>query len=182
MKILTARHERPGARRREQHHGLRRSGDVQVPGRSTWSSRVLVDERAARSKRCASYLLKGGFLIVDDFPQLGTGSNFELQMSAVFPEGHWIDLDVDASDLPFVLRDQLARHRPAGLRRSAVGRVFRALFEDNDPNKRMYVIANYQNDLSEFWECSEHGLRIRSTTTNEAYKVGINQFIYGITH
>jgi hypothetical protein len=56
-----------------------------------------------------------------------------------------------------------------------------ALFEDNDRSKRMLAIANYQNDLSEFWEFSEQG-RYLVSDSNEAYKVGVNQFIYGITH
>ena len=42
----------------------------------------------------------------------------------------------------------------------------------------MYVIANYQNDLSEFWEFSEQGA-YPIAETNEAYKVGVNEFIYG---
>mgnify|MGYP003795677089 FL=1 len=58
--------------------------------------------------------------------------------------------------------------------------IFRALFADNDPSGRMYVIANYQNDLSEFWEFSEWGF-YAIEATNEAYKVGVNQFIYGLT-
>ncbi len=45
----------------------------------------------------------------------------------------------------------------------------------------MLVIANYQNDMSEFWECSDTGYA-PIDVTNEAYKVGINQFMYGITH
>jgi hypothetical protein len=44
----------------------------------------------------------------------------------------------------------------------------------------MYAIANYQQDLSEFWEFSEQG-RYLVQDSNEAYKIGINQFIYGIT-
>ena len=44
----------------------------------------------------------------------------------------------------------------------------------------MMVVANYQNDLSEFWEFSETG-RYVVGETNEAYKVGVNQFIYGMT-
>ena len=30
--------------------------------------------------------------------------------------------------------------------------IFRGLFEDNDPSKRLIAIANYNTDLSEFWE------------------------------
>jgi hypothetical protein len=40
-----------------------------------------------------SYLDKGGFLIVDDFPYWAW-ANFDEQMSRVFPQGQWRDLDV----------------------------------------------------------------------------------------
>ena len=55
------------------------------------------------------------------------------------------------------------------------------MFQENNPERRMYVIANYQNDLSEFWEFSEQGA-YPIGETNEAYKVGVNQFLYGLTH
>ena len=58
---------------------------------------------------------------------------------------------------------------------------FFGLFEDNNPSKRMQVIVNYQNDISEFWEYSGSGTYIVSDT-NEAYKIGVNEFLYGITH
>jgi hypothetical protein len=45
----------------------------------------------------------------------------------------------------------------------------------------MLAIANYMQDLSEFWEFSGTG-RYLVSDNNEAYKVGINEFVYGITH
>ena len=59
--------------------------------------------------------------------------------------------------------------------------VFRGLFEDNDPRKRLMVIENYNTDISQFWEWSGRGLR-PFDDTNEAYKLGINYLIYGMTH
>ena len=44
------------------------------------------------------------------------------------------------------------------------------------------MIANYQNDLSEYWEYLGDGRSCRWTTRNEAYKIGVNEFIYGMTH
>jgi hypothetical protein len=126
-----------------------------------------------------SYLLKGGFLIVDDFPNRGW-AQFDLQMSRVFPEGKWIELDpkhpifhsfFEVNSFDIIPQAYNLGGRP----------IFLGLFEDNDPNKRMYAIANYQNDLSEFWEFSESGQYLVQDS-NEAYKIGINQFIYGITH
>ena len=132
-----------------------------------------------------AYLQKGGFLIVDDFPQFSRGmdswGNFEVQMSRVFPEARWTEFTdtkhpifhsfYEIDSLGIVPMAYNLGDRPR----------FLALFEDNDPNKRMLAIANYQNDLSEFWEFSGTG-RFLVSDNNEAYKVGINQFVYGITH
>ena len=135
-------------------------------------------------KNLREYLLKGGFLIVDDFPGVNSRSgdawpNFDFQMSRVMPEGRWIDLDITHPvwhsffELPSL--DLPPAYDLGG------GPVFRGLFEDNDPQKRMYVIANYQQDLSEYWEFSEQG-RYPIDMSNDAYKYGVNEFIYGITH
>jgi hypothetical protein len=101
-------------------------------------------------------------------------------MSRVYPEAHWQDLDIthpifhcffeiETLDLP-VVYSQLGG-RP----------IFRALFEQNNPQKRMQVMVNFQNDISEYWEFSERSWKPVSES-NEAFKFGINEFIYGITH
>jgi hypothetical protein len=131
-----------------------------------------------------AYLQKGGFLIVDDFPNQTRGinhwGNFEVQMGRVFPQGQWIELDPTHPVFhSFFDIDSFDTMPPAY---NLGGRpMFMALFEDNDPKKRMLVIANFQNDLSEYWEASDSGYFIVQNT-NEAFKYGINQFIYGITH
>ena len=55
------------------------------------------------------------------------------------------------------------------------------LFEQNDPNKRLMVVANVNNDLSEYWEFSDQGVFIVDLS-NEAYKFGVNYVMYGLTH
>jgi hypothetical protein len=125
-----------------------------------------------------AYLQKGGFMIVDDFPYWGW-DRFAFEMGRVMPGLEWQELDVthpvfhsffDIETLDIVPAYPALGERP----------IFRALFADNDPAGRMYVIANFQNDLSEFWEYSEDGY-YAVEETNEAYKVGVNQFIYGMT-
>jgi hypothetical protein len=125
-----------------------------------------------------NYLLKGGFLILDDFRNRDW-ANVELQVSRAFPEGRWVDLTAEhpifhsffeINDLNIVPQAYDAG-RP----------IFRALFEDNDPNKRIMIIAAYNTDMSEFWEWSDQGYAPMDVT-NEAYKIGINLFMYGLTH
>jgi hypothetical protein len=59
--------------------------------------------------------------------------------------------------------------------------IFRGIYEDNDPHKRLMAIINYNTDVSQFWEWSGRGLR-PFDQTNEAYKLGVNYLIYGLTH
>ena len=135
---------------------------------------TMTDEEAANLRR---YLLKGGFLIVDDF-RAAHWPNFEAQMMRVLPEAKIDDLAIDnyifhaffeikTLDVP-----QYYDPPPA---------VFRAIYEDNDPAKRVMVMINYNTDISEYWEWSDTGLK-PIDESNEAYKIGVNYIIYGMTH
>jgi hypothetical protein len=59
--------------------------------------------------------------------------------------------------------------------------IFRGVYQDNDPSKRLQMIVNYNTDISQYWEWSGTGLR-PIDDTNEAYKLGVNYLIYGLTH
>jgi hypothetical protein len=126
-----------------------------------------------------AYLQKGGFLIVDDFPQRAWGQ-FEVNMSRVFPEGKWIQLDNTHPIFHSFFEINDINNIPTAYNLGS-GPQFWALFEDNDPKKRMLCVANYMNDISEFWEFSESG-RYIVQESNLAYKFGVNEFVYGLTH
>jgi Domain of unknown function (DUF4159) len=129
-------------------------------------------------KNLRNYLLKGGFMIMDDFRGRDWG-NVDLQFSRMFPQGQWVDLDANHpifhSFFEINSLDIIPQAYDAGRP------IFRAMFEDNDPNKRMLAIAAYNTDISEFWEWSDTGYA-PIDVSNEAYKIGINLFMYGITH
>jgi hypothetical protein len=131
-----------------------------------------------------AYLQKGGFLIVDDFPLSSRGvdtwGNFDSQISRVFPEGKWMRLDAKNPLFHSFFEIDDISNIPTAYNLGS-GPQFWALYEDNDPTKRIMVIANYMNDISEFWEWSDKGQYLMSDT-NEAYKFGVNEFLYGITH
>jgi hypothetical protein len=55
------------------------------------------------------------------------------------------------------------------------------IFEQNDPTRRLMVVANFDNDVPEYWEWSGQGL-FPFDASNEAYKLGVNYIIYGLTH
>ena len=147
-----------------------------------------------------AYIEKGGFVIVDDFKPrrgrfggrvsgglggdlgggYGTGWDvFEAAMRRVFPDGRFVDLDASHPIFhSFFEVDRLDIIPQAYIQGVP---IFRGLFEGNDPAKRLQMIVNYNTDVSQFWEWSGTGLR-PIDETNEAYKLGVNYVIYGLTH
>lgn len=130
------------------------------------------DEEAAGLR---TYLLKGGFIIFDDFRGRDWW-NLEEQMTRVLPESRFVQLDgahpifnsfFEIKNLEFL---QSYNGQP----------TYWGIFEDNDPAKRLIAIANRDNDLGEYWEYSDTGMD-PVDFSNEAYKFGVNYFIYGLT-
>jgi hypothetical protein len=135
---------------------------------------TMEDEEA---KGLRSYLLKGGFIIFDDFRDYHW-DNLQQQMSRVLPELHWVQLD---STHPifhsFFEIDDLQYLTSYG----GTQPTYYGLFEENDPKKRLVAIANRDGDLGEYWEFSDAGYA-PVDLSNEAYKFGVNYFIYALTH
>ena len=126
-----------------------------------------------------AYLLKGGFAVFEDFDGRSQWDNFEMQMRRVIPNGRFVKLDQSHRifDSFYAIHDiDAIVHPMSGLRPSYYG-----VFEDNDPAKRLMVVANFDNDVPEYWEWSGQGL-FPFANTNEAYKLGVNYMIYGLTH
>lgn len=136
----------------------------------------LTDREAAAFR---AYLLKGGFAVFEDFDGVRDWTVFAGQMGRVLPEGRFVRLDNSHPifNCFFRIRDIHAIVHPMnGMRPSYYG-----IFEDNDPAKRLMVVANFDNDVPEYWEWSGVGL-YPFDMSNEAYKLGVNYLIYGLTH
>ena len=131
-----------------------------------------------------AYLKKGGFVIFDDFRELeGAWVNLQEQMRRVLPEARWIEIDDGKHPIWhsfFEIPNPRALAPPPIYDQSMV-LTYWGIFEDNDPSKRLIAVANVNNDISEYWEWSGTGFAPVSLD-NEAYKYGINYFIYGLTH
>ncbi len=132
---------------------------------------------AEETESLRSYLLKGGFLIVDDFADRHW-YNFEQRMRDVLPDGRLVELDASHAIFhSFFEIDALDHRHPYYGMKS----VFYGIYEDNDPVKRLMIIANYNNDIGESWEWSDTGF-IPIELSNEAYKLGVNYIVYAMTH
>ena len=126
----------------------------------------------------SQYLQKGGFLIVDDFRDPWNLSSFMEQMGKVLPGIQFVELDGTHEIFDSFFRvDPHKVIPPYGPQTP----VWYGLFEDNDPEKRLMVIVNYDNDISEYWEFSDLGY-YPIDLSNEAYKLGVNYLVYALTH
>ena len=136
----------------------------------------LTDREAASFR---AYLRKGGFVVFEDFDGAQQWNHFERQMRRVLPDGRLVRLDRTHPifDSFFRIQDiDAIVHPMTGIRPSYYG-----IFEDNDPAKRLMVVANFDNDVPEYWEWSGQGI-YAFDASNEAYKLGVNYLIYGLTH
>ena len=111
---------------------------------------TMTDEELANM---GEYVSKGGFLIFDDF----RGEhyfNFEEQVRRLIPNARLVQIDpehqVFHSFFDIDITETRGYYGPAS---------FQGVFEDNDPAKRLLLVANYNHDLGEMWEFSAHGIR-----------------------
>lgn len=132
-------------------------------------------------RNMGEYLLRGGFLIVDDFRGEQAFYNFREQMRMVFPDR---------------VLEELPRTHPIFNCFYDISNVFpppppvysryeRSLipqyFGMSDDRGRLMMVVDYNNDLSDYWEWSDDPFQ-PIEETNEAYKYGVNYVMYALTH
>jgi hypothetical protein len=140
-----------------------------------------------------TYLLNGGFLMVDDFWGEAEWYNFYYEMKRVFPGREPVELPVshpifhavfDLKKKPQVPNIGAAmRGRSQGItweRPDAKDVHYRALFDDDG---RMMAIICHNTDLGDGWE--EEGVDewyFHEFSETKAYPMGINIVFYAMTH
>jgi hypothetical protein len=127
-------------------------------------------------RNMSEYLLRGGFLIVDDFRGERELANFRQQMKLVFPDRSLEQLPrdhpiftcfYDISDLTLPpMYDAYLIPQYLGM---------------SDDKGRLMMVVDYNNDISEYWEWSDNPF-VPIERTNEAYKYGVNYVMYALTH
>lgn len=132
------------------------------------------DQEAAN---LSAYLQKGGFLIFDDF-RGRDWDNFEAQVKRVLPDARFVELDL-SSPLFHAFFDVTTLDFKQYYDREKA--LFLGVYAGNDPQKRLLLIANYNNDVGEYWEYSDTGWT-PIDLSNEAFKLGVNYVVYGLTH
>ncbi|MGH7584146.1 MAG: DUF4159 domain-containing protein [Gemmatimonadales bacterium] len=144
---------------------------------------TLTDKEAVAFRK---YLLKGGFVIFDDFRDeyrnpnpLGGYGNFRANLLRILPDARIVDLTpkdpifhsfYEINDFG-IIHQYYDRGAP----------VLQGVYVDNDPSKRLLAMINFNTDVSNYWEFSGTGSR-PIPESNEAYKLGVNYLIYAMSH
>ena len=140
--------------------------------------------------RLREYLMRGGFMVVDDFHGAYEWAVFTEVIHRVLPGRPIIDIP-DSDALLHVLYDLDQRTQIPGRRhlyRGANGQIlaqlpggppqWRGIYDDEG---RLLVAINYNMDMGDAWEHADDPIYPEPMTAL-AYRFGINYIIYAMTH
>ncbi len=134
-----------------------------------------------------SYLLAGGFLVIDDFWGSWEWDNFENEMRRVLPEYPIVELDLDHPlfsafyDIDEILQvPGRFQGRRGGRTWEGDGRVphVRGIFDEHG---RLMVVINWNTDLGDAWEWADDPYYPLKYSTY-AYEMGVNMIVYAMSH
>jgi len=132
------------------------------------------------------YLLRGGFLMTDDFHGSYEWHVFTQGMQKVFPDRPIVEIE-DRDAIFHVLFDLDERFQVPGLQYLYSGRIaemdgiephWRGIYDDQG---RLMVAINFNMDLGDAWEHADFP-PYPERYTALAYRIGINYIIYALTH
>lgn len=140
----------------------------------------------AEASRLRDYLLRGGFLMVDDFHGSREWEGFTASLRRIFPDRPI--LDIPQTDPVFhAVYDIDDRVQIPGIISLYSGETYerdgytphwRGIYDDHG---RLMVVINFNMDLGDAWEHAdtpEYSLKY----TTRAYQYAINYIVYSMTH
>ncbi len=144
--------------------------------------------RDADAKQLREYLLRGGFLMVDDFHGSREWQVFVESMNKVFPDRPIVDIQ-NSDPIFHVLYDINERFQVPGSQYFETGLTYeqgesgkiphwRAIYDDKG---RIMVAICHNMDLGDAWEHSDEA-RYAEKWAGLAYKIAVNYFVYDLTH
>jgi Domain of unknown function (DUF4159) len=132
------------------------------------------------------YLLRGGFMMVDDFHGSAQWEGFMESMRRVFPDREVIDLPAD-HEIFHVLYDLDQKQQIPGVFALLSGRTYEQDGVDPhwrgvlDDSGRVMVMINHNMDLGDAWEHADTP-EYPQHLTALAYRFAINYAMYAMSH
>ena len=129
------------------------------------------------------YLLRGGFLLIDDFKGTAGWQVFRYVFQQIFPDSKWMKLDPShpvfhsfydingAQRIPgiyFLYNPPLDHQNPEN-------------WAILDSDGRIMILVNWNSDMGDGWEHT-YDAEYPTKYANLAYQLGINYLIYALTH
>jgi hypothetical protein len=150
-------------------------------------------------KALRAYLLRGGFLWIDDFWGIAELENVKEQMLRVFPDLEWKKIPLDHAILKMVFPLEECPQVPAKIffdmsgesfdmpdgHREPVGGIagvkdqhFLGLFDGD----RLMAVATHNNDIGDGWEREMEGEEYFRIFSTKSYAISVNIIVYALTH
>jgi hypothetical protein len=151
----------------------------------------------AEVKALRTYLLNGGFLMVDDFWGEDEWANFYREIKRVFPNRETEDLTLDHQifNIVFPLKNSLGKlPQIPSINQALGGRYDGRTWERSDAqephyrvikddNGRIMCVICHNTDLGDGWEREgEDAWYFHEFSEKKAYPLGINIVMYALTH
>jgi len=137
-----------------------------------------------------SYLLAGGFLVLDDFWGSWAWEQFESQMRRVLPDRNIVEIPPDHPvmsafynieeiiQVPNIRQGWASVYGGPTYEYDGIVPHLRGIFDDQG---RLMVLINWNTDLGDAWEWADDpGYPLKFSTY--AFEIGINFVVYGMTH
>jgi hypothetical protein len=132
------------------------------------------------------YLLRGGFLMVDDFHGTREWASFVASMERVFPDRPIVDIPEDDEafhviyDLDHRIQIPSRMYSYTGVTWEQDGYTphWRGIYDDDG---RLMVSINFNMDIGDAWEHADWP-DYPENMTALAYRFGINYLVYAMTH
>jgi hypothetical protein len=145
-----------------------------------WS---LNDQEAARLR---DYLLRGGFLMVDDFHGTLEWASFLASMQKIFPDRPIFDIPEDDEafhviydlDHRIQIPSRMIIWTGVTYERDGYTPHWRGIYDDDG---RLLVAINFNMDIGDAWEHADWP-DYPEKMTALAYRFGINYLVYAMTH
>jgi hypothetical protein len=144
---------------------------------------ILNDDLAAKLRE---YLMRGGFLMLDDFWGPDEWNRFEETMVRVFPDRPIVEID-DADAIFHVIYDLDQRYQILGewalggrqnYRTDGTVAHWRGIYDDHH---RLMVVMSFNSDIGDSWEWADEP-RYPEKFSALGIRIGVNDVVYSLTH
>ncbi|HTX34363.1 MAG TPA: DUF4159 domain-containing protein [Bryobacteraceae bacterium] len=142
----------------------------------------------AQAKTVREYLLRGGFLYLDDFWGPEEWDRFDETMKVIFPDRPIVDIDdkdaifhtVYDLDQKYQILGQWALNRNGYMGQRAAGTVarWRGIYDDKG---RLMVTMTFNSDVGDSWEWADSPAYPEKFSAL-GIRLGVNYVIYSMTH